>query len=256
VDVALTFDDLPGRGYWRSPGDRLATVDALVRALARHGVSGAYGFVNAAELAHGPETVEVIERWTAAGHKLGNHTYSHLDLHGSHGTTAFLADVAMNEAALDWLPGGRDGGAKMFRFPYLNAGETDDRCRDVDGYLRDLGYRVAEVTVDFADWRWNSTDEIAVDFVNAGVGALRQARTLAGVIFRRPIAHVLLLHFGAATARHLDALLEAYAAEGAHFVALERALADPAYATAVEARPRVGTFLNKIGRAMRLKTAR
>lgn len=242
MDLALTFDDLPGRGAWRPPADRLTAVDLLVATLARHSVAGAYGFVNGGELARAADASAVIDRWTAHGHRLGNHTYSHLDLHARADVSAFVEDIERNAAALDRT--------RMFRFPYLNAGETDSQCQAVDAYLRDHGYVTAEVTVDFADWRWNREGgHDAAGFVVAGVAAMRQARTLAGVLFRRPIAHVALLHFGPATAQYLDALLQAFVAEGARFVPLEQALADPVYATAVTARPRVGTFLNKIGRA-------
>jgi peptidoglycan/xylan/chitin deacetylase (PgdA/CDA1 family) len=256
-DVALTFDDLPGRGAWPLAADRLATVDELVAALARHGVAGAYGFANAGVLAGAPDAATVLDRWTAAGHRLGNHTYSHLDLHASPEPSAFLRDIEANEAALEKWQGPGGGGARMFRFPYLNAGETDAQCHGVDRYLRDRGYTAADVTVDFADWRWNRRPGgDRAGFVGAGIGALRQAKTLAGVLFQRRIAHVLLLHFGMATARYLDDLLGAYADAGVRFVTLEEALADPAYATPIPARPRAGTLLNRLGRTARVAEAR
>jgi hypothetical protein len=46
----------------------------------------------------------------------------------------------------------------------------------------------------------------------------------------REVAQVLLLHVGLADAETLDALLTAYEKEGARWVTLQQALADPVYA--------------------------
>jgi peptidoglycan/xylan/chitin deacetylase (PgdA/CDA1 family) len=61
--VALTFDD----------GPTAAVVDELLSALGSRHVRATF-FVNGAHVAEAPETARCL---VAAGHELGNHTYSH-----------------------------------------------------------------------------------------------------------------------------------------------------------------------------------
>jgi peptidoglycan/xylan/chitin deacetylase (PgdA/CDA1 family) len=95
--IALTFDDLPGVVL---PGEgtvRLAEItEKLVSAIVAERVP-AIGFVNEGKLgpegASDPERVALLERWLAAGLELGNHTFSHIDLH-RHRLDAFQQDAA------------------------------------------------------------------------------------------------------------------------------------------------------------------
>lgn len=64
--VALTFDD----------GPTPAVTDSLIRILARHGAQATF-FVTGQELAANPA---LGARLVAAGHELGNHTWSHARL--------------------------------------------------------------------------------------------------------------------------------------------------------------------------------
>lgn len=84
-EMAVTFDDLPGVG---APGEGTAELRALTEKFLRAIVSEripAVGFVNEGKLAPAGsrdlERVALLGKWVSAGLELGNHTYSHLDLH-------------------------------------------------------------------------------------------------------------------------------------------------------------------------------
>src|SRR6266542_4275043 len=84
-EMAVTFDDLPGVV---APGEGTAELSALTEKLLRAIVSAripAVGFVNEGKLvpagSRDPERVALLGKWVFAGLELGNHTYSHLDLH-------------------------------------------------------------------------------------------------------------------------------------------------------------------------------
>ena len=84
-EMAVTFDDLPGVV---APGDGTAELRVLTEKLVRAIVSEkipAVGFVNEGKLAPAGSRdsgrVALLARWVSADLELGNHTYSHLDLH-------------------------------------------------------------------------------------------------------------------------------------------------------------------------------
>jgi peptidoglycan/xylan/chitin deacetylase (PgdA/CDA1 family) len=205
-----------------------------------------------------------LEAWAAAGFRLANHTYSHLNL-DSVTAQQFIEDIEANESWVS-LPG-RDPLAKLFRYPYLREGDTLEKRNIIRRWLVTHSYRIAPVTVYFKDWAWNDpyarcrsrNDQQAIawlreSFLKAAVDRLAWSDVAARRIFGRPIRHILLLHIGAFDAVMLDELLDAYAAAGVRAINLEEALRDSAYT----ADPQLAsgeelTFLEQLGRARRLK---
>lgn len=80
-------------------------------------------------------------------------------------------------------------------------------------------------------------------FVREHVEELRRIRTVTRTLAGREVPQVLLLHAGAADADGIDALLTAFEAEGARWVSLRAALADPFYAPAMHAPVPFGSAL-------------
>ena len=103
--------------------------------------------------------------------------------------------------------------------------------------------RNAPVTVDNSEWvlaeayaaaarrgdraQMARLGDLYVDHVRRAAG---HAREVGRERFGREVRQVLLLHVNLLSADHLDRLLAALAADGARFVPLEQALADPIYA--------------------------
>jgi hypothetical protein len=130
----------------------------------------------------------------------------------------------------------------MFRYPYLLEGDTVEKRRTVRHYLEQHYYSIANATIEAGDLAYNppfarcveKQDKDALDnlhqlFVRGHLDELRRVRDLTQRMEKRDVPHVLLLHVGAADADALDGLLTAYEQEGAHWIDLRTALADPFY---------------------------
>lgn len=96
-----------------------------------------------------PEGEAVLKVWAAAGHVIGNHTYSHLDYHAaSTSSKEFAEDFERADAALRT----RKGFTRFFRFPVLHGGDTAEKRDAMRAVLARYRYREAHVTIDTADW--------------------------------------------------------------------------------------------------------
>jgi peptidoglycan/xylan/chitin deacetylase (PgdA/CDA1 family) len=237
VDVAITVDDLPVHGPAFRGVDREAIAARLLDAFAAHRVPPVTGFVNGKRAEDDPRTEEILRRWLAAGHPLGNHTWSHPSLNVT-ALPAYLADIERGEAILVKL--GALGDWKPFRYPFLFEGDTLDRRGRVRTFLRARGYTIAPVTIDANDWAYNppygrcielgdraAAEGLVADLVAGHVAELRRMRALTRELVGRDIRHILLLHIGAADAAAIDRLLTAYEQENVRWIDLPTALEDP-----------------------------
>jgi peptidoglycan/xylan/chitin deacetylase (PgdA/CDA1 family) len=240
--MAITVDDLPTHGVLPQGVTRVEVHRKLVEAFERHGVPSVYGFVNGQHALDSADHRASLELWLAAGHPLGNHTWSHPNME-TIGVEAFLADIDRNESVLAELTGDASGASwRSFRYPYLRQGFDRDSSDRVRAHLAANDYQIAEVSLDFWDWDYQSPYARCRDAADErGIAALRTTyleratemldwhRAAALQAFERPISHVLLLHGGAFTAEMIDELLSAYEQRGVTWVTLDEALADPVY---------------------------
>src|SRR5512134_307267 len=81
LKVALTFDDLPVHGAM-APGRTRSQMTKEIVAALRAGRAAAFGFLNARSI-DGTDAEDVLRVWREAGLPLGNHAFSHMDLHQS-----------------------------------------------------------------------------------------------------------------------------------------------------------------------------
>lgn len=98
--VAITIDDLPFVSAIALPDDEVRVrTEKILGHLQRRSVP-AIGFVSEGKVFEGesedPARVELLALWLEAGMELGNHTYSHLDLHGTP-LPGFQEDVLRGE---------------------------------------------------------------------------------------------------------------------------------------------------------------
>ncbi|MEA1648186.1 polysaccharide deacetylase family protein [Nitrospirillum sp. BR 11164] len=240
MQVALTMDDLPVHGPLPPGMTRAEVAHRVLAAFKGAGVSEVYGFVNAKGLAdEGDDAAQVLALWRQAGYPLGNHVYAHDDLHG-HDVAAFTAAVTADEAALRHYMGDSDW--HWLRFPYLHIGETPAKRREVAAFLKDHGYRVAEVTLSFNDYIYNAPyarcmakgDQAAVarlrqSYLDRAAESLAIGRQQAQALYGRDVPHVMLLHIGGFETVMLPELLSLMKSKGVAFVPLAKAEADPIY---------------------------
>jgi peptidoglycan-N-acetylglucosamine deacetylase len=245
--VAITFDDLPLNGDL-PPGVTRAQIarDTLAILNARH-APPAYGFINAKKLEGNPDAAEALKIW-AATEPMGNHTYGHLNLN-TNPAEAFEREIDENEPALELLAG-NDGNWHWLRYPFLHEGETVEKRRAVRAYLQAHGYHVAQVTLDWEDYLWNSAyarcaakndaQSIAwlkLSYLSIESSYLDLGRDLAKTVYGHDINHVLLLHLGAFSSTILPDAIDLMQKKGFAFVTLEEAESDPVY----EGDPDVGS---------------
>jgi hypothetical protein len=128
------------------------------------------------------------------------------------------------------------------RYPFLHEGDTLEKRRAIRAFLAAHGYRIAQTTLDWEDYIWNSAyarcldrgDAASIDwlvesYLAAARDFMRFQRANSRAIFGRDIHHVMLLHLGAFSARILPGLFKLLDREGYELVTLEEAQRDPAY---------------------------
>lgn len=245
--VAITFDDLPLNGDLPPGVTRVQIArDTIALLQARH-LPAAYGFMNAKKLEGNAEAAEALKVWAAA-EPFGNHTYGHLDLNANP-AEAFEREIDENEPTLELLAG-KDSNWHWLRYPFLREGDTVEKRRAVRAYLRSHEYRVAQVTLDWEDYLWNSayarcaakSNAASIAWLKSSYLAIESsyldlAKDLAQLVYGHDINHVLLLHLGAFSSTILPEAFDLMQKKGFTFVSLEEAESDPVY----EGDPDVGS---------------
>jgi len=227
-------------------------------------VSEAYGFIDAQKSADEPSSQTVLKIWSDAGYPLGNHTYSHFNLNRVP-LARFVDDIKANEAMLATYA--KSNAQKWFRYPFLHEGDTMEKRNQVRTFLRERGYQIAQVTIDFEDWVWNnayvrctqrsdaaSFAWLGESYLQNATLRLNHAQALAKKTYARDIGHVLLFHIGVFDSLMLDSLLDIYEKAGVQFVSLAQAQEDPAYTADPGLTPTHGeTFLHQFAAFKKIK---
>lgn len=250
-EIAVTFDDLPAVSV--ATGDPVSLAAFTERLLANftaHAVP-VVGFVNEGKLAVSGEglkghaaRIALLRMWVSRGFELGNHTYSHRSLNNLL-IEEFQADVVRGEPVTAALLGAHGDALRYFRHPFLQVGLDLEKRRAFESWLLARGYIIAPVTMDNDEYMFAAVYANALKAGDADL-ARRTAEAylaymdrvfsfnegLSQSLFGRPIRHVLLLHANELNADHSGRLFERLKQRGYGFVTLERALLDPAYASA------------------------
>jgi peptidoglycan/xylan/chitin deacetylase (PgdA/CDA1 family) len=245
--MALTFDDLPfvaaGQAYFPAA---TRTTSELLKVLRQHRAP-AIGFVNEGQLNSGAERLKareaLLQQWMAAGMTLGNHTYSHRDFN-TQTVDAFRDDIIKGEPTVKRLMAARGSKGLFFRHPMTHTGDTKEKKDALDAFLWSRGYRIAPHTIENSDFIFNVVyvraqaagdrtlaGRVRDAYIDMTMDATAFAEKTSEALFKRDIPQVLLLHSNVLTSESLETLLLRFEARGYRFIALEEAMADPAYAT-------------------------
>ena len=243
--LAITMDDLPLNGMLPPGVTRAETTKDVLAILKKRHVPPVYGFINAKKLEGNPDGAEALKLWAAA-EPVGNHTYGHMDLE-QNAAEAFEREIDEDEPALELLAATDNW--HWLRYPYLHEGDTVEKRRAVRAYLKTRGYRIAQVTLDWEDYLWNTayarciatndTTSIAwlrSSYLNTASEFLDLGREQAKLVFGHDINHVLLMHLGAFSSTILPEALDLIKKKGFKLVTLEEAESDAAF----ESDPDVG----------------
>ena len=252
-EVALTFDDLPAHGPLPDGLSRVDIIQSILHTLQAAHAPSVYGFVNAETLEKEKGTEEVLRLWREAGFPLGNHTFSHMDL-DKNTTEAWEEDLLAGEPTLKEFMEGQDW--HWLRFPYLHEGNTEAKHLAVEGFLKEHGYRVAEVTLSFGDYAYNEpyarclakNDTQAMDWMKEAYLSHADASLTHGInaarrLFGRDVKHVMLLHVGGFQTVMLPKLMELLEQRRFRLITLPEAAGDPAYEREQDLRAHFGGTL-------------
>lgn len=243
--MAITIDDLP----WATMADETPATLAefhprLVDALKSAGVP-VIGFVNEGKLVSNGKVetarVHLLKDWLDAGADLGNHSYSHADLHAV-GLEAYESDILRGEVFLRPLLAERDKKPEWFRHPYLRAGRTVEDKQALKTFLSEHGYKIAPVTVDTSDWVWAAAYRKALaagdsatlaklreDYVAYMLSKVDYFESQSVMLLGYNLPQILLMHANEINADCYGKLVEGMRGRGYDFITLEAALQDPAY---------------------------
>ncbi len=260
LEVALTFDDLPAHGPLPAGLTRVDIARSVIHALQAAHAPPTYGFVNAKRLEEDPSTAQVLQLWRDAGFPLGNHTFSHMDLNAN-SLDAFEHDFLADESTLQKFMANQDW--RWLRFPFLREGDTVEKHHAIAAFLKEHGYKVAEVTLNFDDYAYNDPyarclarndrqgiDWLQQNYLSAASDSLAQGQRLSSLILGRQIKHVMLLHIGGFETVMLPKLLDLLKQRGFELISLPEAEGDPAYAVDPDLPSNWGgTFLDQMLRA-------
>jgi peptidoglycan/xylan/chitin deacetylase (PgdA/CDA1 family) len=194
-------------------------------------------FANGIRGGDSPEGIRWLEAWGKAGHRIGNHTYSHPNLEEI-GVPRFKEDLLRLDRLIRPLP----GYWPMLRFPFLLEGKGVVERQAVQVMLKEQGYGSAPVSIPTYDWLFNERlhsllkerpdadiAPIRALYLQHLVGILRGHRDLGRKLLGRNPIHTILLHHNLLNALVMPDLLRMLDANGWKVVSPEEAYRDPIY---------------------------
>jgi len=237
--LVVTVDDLPVAGGGQEDAAyRLRVTEALLGHLRRHRIR-AVGFVIWSNV-RDPTGREILERWLAEGHELGNHSFSHPNYSATE-AEAYRDDVERARTEIQALldPLGRK--VRFFRFPYLREGDTAEKVAAMRAYLKESGQHSAPVTIDDQDWSYDPPwreardrgDEaamaaIALDYHAALRFSVRHHEAQGDEALGRTSPQILLLHANAIGAAEWGPLFDWLEETGHRFAGIDEVMKEPA----------------------------
>lgn len=248
--IAVTVDDLPWQHIERVPEGQLAPRWRHLMDTMRGAGVPVTGFVNESRLedadGSSPDRVDMLIDWLEAGFELGNHTWSHVDLHEV-GAERFKTDIERGERVSAPLLASLGERPRWFRHPWLHTGSTEEEAAAVSAFLAQRGYTPAPVTVGMEEPAWAAAYANVLDLHEDGPERVELLQRLHSgyvawmlhmldfrgrqslVLFERAVPQVLRIHANELNAVAYGDLIEGIHRRGYRFVDLERALEDPAY---------------------------
>ena len=241
--VAITIDDCPVVNEMTDLGNFQRITNGLIGSFQVEKVP-VTTFINERQLnVPGQRDARAagVEQWLTAGFELGNHTYSHLSA-SNVSVDQFQDDVVKGEVITRAMLEKRGLQLVWLRYPYLHSGATAESHQAIVDFLERRKYRVAPVTVDYADYTFAGAytrelrrgnievaekikqaylDQIDVGFAYAERSSME--------LFGREIAQILLIHCNELNSVTLRESIARMRKRGYAFIPLDEAMQDEAY---------------------------
>jgi peptidoglycan/xylan/chitin deacetylase (PgdA/CDA1 family) len=241
--VAITIDDGPVVGEM-SDLARFQRISAgLIGSLSAESVPATI-FVNERQLnvpGQRDARAAVLEQWLDAGFDLANHTYSHPSLNKIP-LWQFGDEVMKGEVIMRPLVERRGKKLEWFRYPFLHSGTTVEVHQGIVDFLAQRGYRVAPVTVDYADYtfagvfrnqlaagRTDVAEKIRQAYLEQVDVGFDYAEKTSVEVFGYEIPQILLIHCNELNSLTLGETVARLRKRGYRFITLDEAMKDAAY---------------------------
>ncbi len=241
--VAITIDDGPVVGEMTDLGAFQRVSNGLIASLQAEKVPATI-FMNERQLnvpGQRDGRAAVLDQWLDAGFELANHTYSHLSANNVP-VWQFTDDIVKGEVIMRPLVERRGRKLEWLRYPYLHSGTSADVHQQILDFLEVRHYRVAPVTVDYADYTFAGIyrnqvlkgqvetaakiKQAYLDQVDAGFDYAEKASI---DVFGHEIPQILLIHCNELNSLTLRESIARMRARGYSFITLEEAMQDAAY---------------------------
>ncbi len=182
---------------------------------------------------------QLLKSWDDSGHKIANHTWTHPNFNNELVT---LEDFKEELMRTDSIIKPYSNYTKLFRFPYLKEGNTEEKINGFRKFLENQEYRNGYVTIDASDWyidsrllkrlRKNPDADIS-DFRDYYLQHIWERaqfyEKLSLELNGRNISHTLLLHHNLAAALFIDDLIQMFKEKGWEIVPASKAYEDTIY---------------------------
>lgn len=191
----------------------------------------------------------LLKSWSEGGHLIANHTFTHPNFNSE---KLSVEDFERELLKTDKVISGYDTYAKLFRFPYLKEGNTEEKISGFRSTLNKHGYKNGYVTIDASDWY---IDGELVNFLQeeeANKSKIEKYRkfylqhileradyyeSLSYRLTGRNIPHTLLLHHNLTSALFLDDLINKFKDEGWEVVDADVAFQDKIFESIPKTNP-------------------
>jgi peptidoglycan/xylan/chitin deacetylase (PgdA/CDA1 family) len=262
--VAITIDDGPVVGEPTDLGNFQRVTNGLIGSFQAEKVPVTI-FINEQQLnVHGQRDARaaVVEQWLKAGFDVGNHTYSHRSANNVP-VDEFLDEVIKGEVIMEPLLKQHGKALTWLRYPFLHSGTTAEVHDVIVNFLERRGYRVAPVSVDYADYSFAGVYrrelragniEVAerikqayLDQVDVGFDRAERASV---EVFGREIAQILLIHCNELNSVSLRESIARIRKRGYEFISLEEAMRDEVYARPDTFAGSGGSWISRSARAL------
>ncbi len=241
--VAITIDDGPVVNEMSDLGNFQRITNGLIGSFQIEKVPVTM-FINERQLnvpGQRDARAAVIDQWLNAGFDVGNHTYSHPSPNKVP-VREFIDDVVKGEVITRPILEQRGKALVWLRYPYLHSGATEADHQAIVEALEQRKYRVAPITVDYADYTFagahsrelrrgnvEAADRIRQAYLDQVDVGFEYAERSSMEVFGREIAQILLIHCNELNSQTLRESIGRMRKRGYAFISLDEAMQDPAY---------------------------
>jgi peptidoglycan/xylan/chitin deacetylase (PgdA/CDA1 family) len=121
--------------------------DKILQAFENHKIKGTL-FVCGMRIDN-PQGKTLLQAWDSKGHLIANHSYSHLYYHSKKISFENYRDDFLK---VEPLISSFKNFTKLYRFPFLKEGDTQEKRDNMRRALDENGYAQGYVTIDASDW--------------------------------------------------------------------------------------------------------